>query len=90
MYLCKSITVDWEVIHQTHSVLEIGVGTSVRLMVRGDFSFILVPKTILLVLYVISTFLTNILFIYCIFKKFIHGDNIRILETYRSKHKIVC
>lgn len=47
---------DWKDIHRTSSVLEMRVGTSIGVMVKGDFSFIFVLKIRRLVLFVVFTF----------------------------------
>lgn len=69
MYLCKSIKRDWKDIQQTHRVLEIEVGTSTGVIVKGHFGFTFVLKIRLLVLFVIFKFFTENLFIYYLYIK---------------------
>lgn len=47
---------DWKDIHKISSVLEMKAGTSIGVMVKGDFSFIFVLKIRHFVLFVIFTF----------------------------------
>lgn len=47
---------DWKDIHKISSVLEMRVGTSIGVMVKGDFGFIFVLKIRHFALFVIFTF----------------------------------
>lgn len=88
MYLHKKIKMDLEDIHQIHSVLEAGVEYWSDSQRRLWF-YCWTKNKIFCFICDLQTFYRespHILLVY--FKKFIHVDSIRILETNRSKYQV--